>query len=95
MFQPTVYIMTNKKKGTLYIGVTSNLIKRIYEHKQGFVDGFTKRYDLKTLAYYELHSKMEQAILREKQMKKWLRNWKIKLIEQQNPEWRDLYVEII
>jgi len=88
---PAVYILSNYKNGTLYIGVTSDLIKRIYEHKSHAVDGFTKRYGVDKLVYYELHNSMEEAILREKQLKKWRRAWKIELIESFNPEWEDLY----
>ena len=93
--QPAVYIMTNKKDGTLYIGVTSNLIKRVYEHKQSFVDGFTSKYYLKKLVYFELHYSMEEAIKREKQLKKWNRQWKIELIEKMNSNWNDLYDTIL
>lgn len=87
--------MTNKKYGTLYIGVTSDLIKRVWEHKNKFVDGFTKKYNLTKLVYYEECDDIEAAILREKQMKKWNRDWKIKLIESNNKEWEDFYSEII
>ncbi|MCP4393028.1 MAG: GIY-YIG nuclease family protein [Alphaproteobacteria bacterium] len=86
-----VYIITNKRNGTLYIGVTSNLQKRIYEHKTGAVDGFSKTLRLKMLVYFEVFDDIESAILREKQMKKWNRDWKIKRIRQMNPEWNDLY----
>ena len=87
-----VYIMSNKPKGTLYIGVTSNLARRVYEHKCGLVDGFTKKYQLKTLVYYEIHDDIRIAIQREKSLKRWLRSWKIDLIEQMNPQWEDLYL---
>jgi putative endonuclease len=90
-----VYIITNKKFGTLYIGVTSNLVKRIAEHKQKLVDGFTKKYGLDKLVYYEVHETIEAAILREKQMKEWQRNWKLRQIMDMNPEWTDLYTEIV
>jgi putative endonuclease len=83
--------LSNRKNGTLYIGVTSDLIKRIYEHKSHAVEGFTKRYGVDKLVYYELHNSMEEAILREKQLKKWRRAWKIELIESFNQEWEDLY----
>ncbi len=86
-----VYILTNKKHGTLYIGVTNNLMKRIYTHKQGLVKGFTKKYNLHQLVYYEIYSSVREAILREKQLKRWNRNWKINLIEKSNPHWFDLY----
>lgn len=95
MKQYYVYIMASKKNGTLYIGVTSDLVKRIYEHKQNLADGFTKEYNVHSLVYYEQHNESEEAILREKQMKKWNRKWKIRLIEEKNPEWKDLYNEII
>ena len=95
MKQYYVYILASKKNGTLYIGVTGDLIKRIYEHKQNLTDGFTKEYDVHALVYYEPHNEVEKAILREKQMKKWNRKWKIKLIEEKNPGWKDLYNEIL
>ncbi len=90
-----VYILASKKNGTLYIGVTSDIVKRISEHKQNFVDGFTKEYNVHALVYYEQNNEVEEAILREKQMKKWNRKWKMRLIEEKNPEWKDLYDEII
>lgn len=86
-----VYIITNKRNGTLYTGVTSNLKKRIYEHKEGVVEGFSKTYDLKTLVWYEVHDDIKEAILREKRIKKWERSWKLRIIEEINPEWNDLY----
>ena len=89
-----VYIMTNKKHGTLYIGVTSDLIGRVYQHKNKLVEGFTKKYGLHKLVYYECTPDVKSAITREKQMKKWYRKWKIELIEEGNPEWNDLYSEI-
>ena len=95
MKQAYVYILSNQKNGTLYIGVTSDLIKRIYEHKNNFVDGFTKRYNIHDLVYYEVCDNIEQAIKREKQLKNWKRDWKISLIEKKNPNWKDLYLEII
>ena len=85
----------SSRRGTLYIGVTSDLVKRVYEHKQDLVEGFTKRYRVHTLVYYELFEDMSQAIGREKQLKKWQRAWKIELIERMNPEWRDLYADIV
>ena len=90
-----VYILASKKKGTLYIGVTSNLVKRIYEHKNDLVDGFTKEYAVHNLVYFEVTESVESAIAREKQLKKWNRAWKIRLIEKNNPEWQDLYTELI
>ena len=78
----------------MYIGVTNNLIKRVYDHKQNIVEGFTKQYNVHNLVYFEIHEDVNEAILREKQMKKWNRQWKINLIENNNPEWNDLYNEI-
>ena len=89
-----VYILCSKRKGTLYVGVTSNLIKRVYEHKNNFVDGFTKKYTVHRLVWYETHDSAESAITREKRIKKWKRSWKLELIEQGNPEWVDLYETI-
>ena len=89
-----LYILTNKPKGTLYIGVTSNLAKRVWEHKNKIVDGFTLRYNLDKLVYCEPFEDAETAISREKQIKKWRRAWKIRLIEDSNPEWKDLSEEI-
>jgi putative endonuclease len=90
-----LYIVASKRNGTLYIGVTGDLIKRIYEHKQNVVDGFTKKYNIHNLVYYETYGDIEEAILREKQIKKWNRKWKIQIIEENNPEWKDLYKTII
>ena len=90
-----VYILASKKNGTIYVGVTCDLIKRIYEHKLNLVDGFTKKYDVHNQVYYEVNNDMESAIIREKQIKKWNRRWKLRLIEEKNPEWRDLYQEIV
>lgn len=90
--------MASKKNGTLYIGVTNNLVRRVYEHKKGLIEGFTKKYNVKILVYYEVYIDMYEAIKREKAMKKWLRKWKIELIElieKTNPDWKDLYEEII
>ena len=89
--QPAEYILASKRNGTLYIGVTSNLTKRIWEHKNNLVEGFTKRYGVDRLVWYELHETMESAIQREKQMKEWKRKWKLELIESVNPDWQDLY----
>ena len=91
---PCVYILSNKKNGTLYIGVTSSLDKRTWEHKNKLVDGFSKKYSVDRLVYYEIHETMESAIVREKQLNKWNRSWKIRLIEEQNLEWRDLSVDL-
>jgi len=90
-----LYILASKKNGTLYIGVTGDLIKRISEHKQKAVDGFTKKYNVHNLVYCEVYGDIKEAILREKQMKKWNRKWKIRVIEEKNPEWEDLYSKII
>ena len=90
-----VYIMTNKPLGTLYVGVTSDLVKRVYEHKNNLVGGFTKRYNLHHLVYYETTPDIYEAIVREKRLKKWNRAWKISLIEKFNSSWSDLYSEII
>jgi putative endonuclease len=89
-----VYILASKIGGTLYIGVTNNLVRRVYQHREKFVEGFTKQYDVTRLVYYEVHSDIEAAITREKQMKKWNRAWKIRLIEEDNPNWDDLYKRI-
>lgn len=89
------YILASKPYGTLYIGVTNNLIKRIYEHKNDFVEGFTKQYNVHDLVYFESFEGIEAAIEREKKLKKWNRVWKIKLIEKFNPDWKDLYSQII
>ena len=93
--QPAVYILASQRNGTLYTGVTSNLVKRVWEHKNDTAEGFSKRYGVHLLVYFELHSDMLAAITREKQIKKWNRAWKIKLIELVNPDWRDLWNEII
>ena len=93
--QPAVYILANKRNGTLYVGVSSDLVKRIWEHKNDIVEGFTKRYGVHQLVWYELHENMESAIVREKHLKEWKRKWKLKLIENTNPEWQDLYHTII
>ena len=92
--QPYVYILASKKNGTLNIGVTSNLIQRIWQHKNNQVEGFTEKYSVHFLVYFEQHEMMESAITREKQMKKWRRDWKIKLIEKSNPLWEDLWLKI-
>jgi putative endonuclease len=92
---PAVYMLASKNNGVLYIGLTSDLVKRIYQHKKGEADGFTRRYNIHKLVYYELHGSMEAAITREKQIKKWNRGWKIRLIGSQNPDWIDIYPEII
>ncbi len=89
-----VYILASKKNGTLYIGVTSDLVRRVYEHKYNLVEGFTKKYAVHSLVYFESTESVESAITREKQLKKWNRAWKVQLIEKVNPTWKDLYSEI-
>jgi putative endonuclease len=89
-----VYILASRRNGTLYIGVTSQLVQRVWQHKEGLADGFTKRYGLKTLVWYEQHDTAESAIGREKQIKKWERAWKVELIETENPYWNDLYDDV-
>ncbi|GAB3376408.1 GIY-YIG nuclease family protein [Spongiibacter taiwanensis] len=91
MRQPAVYILANKRNGTLYVGVTSNLAARVWQHKHNLVEGFSRRYKTHLLVYYELHDTVYEAITREKRLKKWRRAWKIELIESMNPAWRDLY----
>ena len=86
-----VYIMASKKNGTLYVGVTSDLIKRVYQHKNGLISGFTEKYKVHKLMYFEQYEDISEAIKREKQLKGWLRDWKLKLIEDNNPKWEDLY----
>ncbi|MFT5426248.1 MAG: putative endonuclease [Gammaproteobacteria bacterium] len=93
--QPCVYMMASQRNGTLYIGVTSNLVKRIWEHKTNVVEGFTKKYGVHTLVWYEIHETMDSAIYKEKALKKWRRKWKTDLIESFNPDWHDLYETII
>jgi len=89
-----VYVVTNKKRGVFYTGVTSNLVKRISEHKNGLIEGFTKRYNLNKLVYYEIFHDINYAISREKRLKRWLRSWKIEMIEKENPHWDDLFAKI-
>jgi len=93
--QPAVYILAKKRNGTLYIGVTSDIVKRIWEHKNNLIDGFTKRYSVHQLVWYELHESMEDAINHEKRLKNWKRPWKLELIEKSNPDWLDLYSTIV
>ncbi len=93
--QPAVYILASKRNGTFYIGVTSNLVKRIWEHRNNLVEGFTKRYGVHCLVWYEPHESMESAIQREKQLKEWKRRWKMRLIESANPNWEDLYHTLV
>lgn len=94
MNQYFVYILPSKRNGTLYVGVTNNQVRRVYDHKKGIIEGFTKKYNVKNLVYYEVHGEIIEAIKREEAIKIWKRNWKIELIEKMNPEWRDLYFEI-
>lgn len=89
-----VYLLASRRKGTLYVGVTNDLSKRVWQHKQDLVDGFTKKYGVKSLVWFEQTESIESAIVREKQIKKWNRDWKVELIEKTNPQWRDLYEEI-
>ena len=89
-FQPCGYLLASKRNGTLYVGVTSSLLARIHQHRSGSVRGFTREYGVKMLVWFEQHSTMESAITREKRIKKWNRDWKLQLIEAENPDWRDL-----
>jgi putative endonuclease len=93
--QPCVYIVASQRNGTLYTGVTGDLVRRIFEHKNSVVKGFTERYHVHCLVYFEFYESFPEAIMREKNIKKWQRSWKIELIESFNPEWRDLYDELI
>ena len=95
MKNPCVYILASHRNGTLYIGVTSDLIKRCWEHRTSSTVGFTKKHGVPQLVYYELHQDMYSAITREKQLKKWNRKWKLRLIEEHNPQWHDLWEEIV
>jgi putative endonuclease len=95
MNQYYVYIMASKKNGTLYIGVTNDLIRRVYEHKNDLIEGFTNKYSVHLLVFYEIHNDINNAIQREKRLKKWNRAWKIELIEKENPEWNDLFDGLI
>ena len=93
-FQPSVYLLASRKHGTLYVGVTSDLVQRVWQHKNGAFEGFTKRYGVHDLVWYEPHDTMFSAIAREKAIKEWKRAWKIELIEAGNSEWRDLYADL-
>ena len=95
MKQPAVYILASARNGTLYIGVTSDLVARTSQHREHMIEGFTERYRITMLVWYELHATMESAILREKQLKKWNRAWKLRLIQESNPRWMDLWDSII
>lgn len=92
--QPCVYMLASRRNGTLYVGVTSNLVGRVFQHRNGLAEGFTKKYGVHMLVWFELHERMESAILREKRIKKWPRAAKIGLIEASNPEWRDLWTDL-
>ena len=89
-----VYILASERNGTLYVGVTNDLIGRVAEHRDGAVQGFTKRHDIKLLVYFEEHSEIDEAIRREKLLKRWRRAWKLALIESRNPQWRDLWIDL-
>jgi len=94
MKQYYVYMIASKRNGTLYTGVTSDLIKRVWQHKVGLISGFASKYKVNQLVYYEIHSEIMEAIEREKNIKEWKRKWKLQLIEEQNPKWNDLYLEL-
>lgn len=91
---PCVYILASKRNGTLYVGVTSNLVQRVWQHRNDQVEGFTKRYGVHALVWYEAHETMESAIAREKAIKAWRRAWKLALIEAENPDWQDLFGQL-
>lgn len=93
--QPAVYILASRRNGTLYVGVTSNLVKRVWEHKNNMVEGFTKRYGVHQLVWYEVHDNIQSAIQREKRLKEWKRKWKVELIKSMNPNWEDLFDIIV
>jgi putative endonuclease len=95
MKRPCVYLLASKRNGTLYVGVTSDIIRRVWEHKTGAVEGFSKTYAVHRLVYVEFHESMPEAIAREKRLKKWCRAWKINLIEHSNEEWRDIYEDLV
>ena len=94
MKQPCVYLLASKRNGTLYVGVTSNLLRRVWQHKNDVMEGFTKRYGVHNLVWYESHDTMESAITRENAIKEWKRAWKLSLVEKDNPSWLDLYEEL-
>lgn len=93
--QPCVYLLASKRNGTLYVGMTSNLVRRVWEHKQHLVEGFTQKHGVHRLVWYEGHDTIVSAISREKAIKNWRRSWKIKIIEQMNPRWRDLFDDLV
>lgn len=90
-----VYIMASRRNGTLYIGVTNDIARRVWEHREGHIPGFTRKYDVKILVYYDMFEDVSAAIYRETRLKKWKRRWKLELIQKTNPEWRDLYESIV
>ncbi len=90
-----VYILASKRNGTLYIGVTNNIVRRVFEHKNNLIEGFTKKYQIHSLVYFEQYNNIEHALKREKQLKWWKRKWKLELIEKSNPEWEDLYDKLL
>ena len=92
---PCVYMLASKRNGTLYTGVTSNLLKRVWEHKNNLIESFTSKYGVHTLVWYELHDTMESAIQREKAIKNWKRAWKLRVIEKMNSNWNDLYSDLL
>ena len=92
---PSVYLLASGRRGTLYLGVTSDLVKRIWQHKNDLVDGFTREYGVHELVWFEMHGSMLSAIAREKALKCWKRSWKLRLVEETNPDWRDLYHDIV
>lgn len=95
MKRPAIYIMTNRRNGTLYVGVSTELVLRVYQHRESLVEGFTKRYGLARLVYYEWHADVASAIRREKRVKRWRREWKLRLVESMNPYWRDLWFDLV
>ncbi len=95
MPQPCVYILASKPHGTLYVGVTNDVIRRVWEHRTDAVEGFTRKYGVHTLGYVEFHATMPDAIVREKQIKAWKRQWKVEMIERENATWRDLYEDLL
>jgi putative endonuclease len=90
-----VYLLAGRRNGTLYCGVTNDLVRRVWEHKEGLADGFSKKYGVKMLVWFETHEDINAAITREKQIKEWRRDWKLEMIEKTNPYWRDLYPELL
>ena len=95
MKQPCLYILASRRNGTLYVGVTSDLVQRIWQHRTGYIEGFTKQYSVHVLVYFEFHTTMGDAIQREKRVKRWRRAWKLALIQERNPDWHDLYPGLV